>query len=105
VWANYLSNAVKYGGRPPHLEVQATAVDGVARFGVQDNGVGLSAEEQARLFAPFTRLHQVRISGHGLGLSIVQRIMDKLDGRAGVISHSGQGSFFYFELPPFADST
>lgn len=99
VWANYLSNAVKYGGRPPRLEVQATAVDGIARFGVQDNGIGLSEAEQARLFAPFTRLHQVRISGHGLGLSIVQRIMDKLDGRAGVASQPGQGSLFYFELP------
>ncbi len=99
VWANYLSNAVKYGGQPPTLELKATVAHNLVRFGVQDNGAGLSAEEQTRLFAPFTRLHQVRISGHGLGLSIVQRIMDKLDGRVGVISQPGQGSFFYFELP------
>lgn len=99
VWTNYLSNGVKYGGRPPHLEVVVSSANGMVRFGVKDNGRGLSAEESKRLFTPFTRLHQVRISGHGLGLSIVQRIMDKLDGRAGVISQPGEGSCFYFELP------
>ena len=99
VWANYLSNAIKYGGRPPSLELRASTSGNMARFGVKDNGEGLSAEAQARLFAPFTRLHQVRIGGHGLGLSIVQRIVSKLDGRVGIVSQPGEGSYFYFELP------
>lgn len=99
VWANYLSNAIKYGGRPPCLSLQALVDGEHARLGVRDNGAGLALAEQERLFAPFTQLHQVRIGGHGLGLSIVQRIMNKLNGRAGVQSDLGQGSFFYFELP------
>jgi len=100
VWANYLSNAMKYGGRPPRLEIRAsTTANGLVRYGIKDNGKGLSTEEQAHLFTPFTRLHQVQIGSHGLGLSIVHRILSKLDGRVGVVSQPGQGSFFYFELP------
>ncbi len=102
VWTNYLSNAFKYGGPPPRVEVGATEQEtGMVRFWVRDNGPGLSAEEQAALFTPFTRLHQARSTGHGLGLSIVQRIVEKMGGKVGVESSGvpGQGSTFYFELP------
>jgi two-component system sensor histidine kinase/response regulator len=71
----------------------------MARFWVQDNGPGLSTEAQARLFTPFTRLDQVHVQGHGLGLSIVRRIVEKLGGQVGVESRPGQGSRFYFTLP------
>jgi len=101
VWVNYLSNAIKYGGQPPRIEIGATKRGNVVRFWVKDNGPGVSPEDQRCLFTPFTRLDQVRAKGHGLGLSIVRRIMDKLDGRAGIESDGvpGQGSLFYFELP------
>jgi len=100
VWANYLSNAIQYGGRPPRVELGATVqADGRVCFWVRDNGPGLTPEEQARLFTPFTRLDQVRAKGHGLGLSIVQRIVKKLDGQVGVESQVGQGSVFTFTLP------
>ena len=100
VWVNYLSNAVKYGGRPPRIELGATVVEeGWVRYWVRDNGKGLSPEEQTRLFTPFERLHQVNVDGHGLGLSIVRRIVEKLNGTVGVESAVGQGSEFYFMLP------
>jgi two-component system, sensor histidine kinase and response regulator len=100
VWANYLSNAIKYGGDPPRAELGADLpADGRVRFWVRDNGPGLSPEDQARLFAPFERLHQVRAQGHGLGLSIVRRIVEKLGGEVGVESAVGQGSTFWFTLP------
>jgi PAS domain S-box-containing protein len=102
VWANYISNALKYGGRPPRVELGATIQeDNYVRFWVHDNGDGLLPEEQASLFTPFERVHQVRIEGHGLGLSIVQRIVHKLGGQVGVESEGipGQGSTFYFTLP------
>jgi PAS domain S-box-containing protein len=100
VWVNYLSNAIKYGGQPPRAELGAEAQpDGTIRFWVRDNGPGLTPEDQARLFTPFTRLDQVRAKGHGLGLSIVRRIMEKLGGQVGVESHVGQGSTFSFTLP------
>ncbi len=102
VWANYLSNAIKYGGKPPRLELGAETIGDDVRFWVADNGPGLTPEQQARLFTPFTRLHQVRATGQGLGLSIVRRIMEKLGGRAWVESKPGEGSTFYFTLPTAA---
>jgi signal transduction histidine kinase len=69
------------------------------RFWVRDHGSGLTAEEQAHLFTPFTRLSQVGTKGHGLGLSIVRRIVEKLGGAVGVESTVGEGSLFWFTLP------
>ncbi len=102
VWANYVSNALKYGGEPPRVVLGATIQpDGWVRFWVRDNGAGLTPAEQARLFTPFERLRQMRVRGHGLGLSIVQRIVRKLGGQVGVESNGseGEGSTFYFTLP------
>jgi PAS domain S-box-containing protein len=114
VWINYITNAFKYGGQPPRaelgadvLETETPEADDLAgkvrkkmvRFWVRDNGHGLTPREQERLFTPFERLHQVRVEGHGLGLSIVRRIVEKLGGEVGVESTVGQGSVFYFTLP------
>lgn len=103
IWANYISNGCKYGGKPPRLELGADLLDdGRVRFWVRDNGEGIPPEGQSRLFVPFTRLNQVRAEGHGLGLSIVRRIVERLGGQVGVESTGapGQGSLFYFILPP-----
>ncbi len=108
VWVNYLSNAIKYGGRPPRVELGAEVQrDGMVRFWVRDNGPGLKPEDQARLFAPFTQLNQIRAPGHGMGLSIVRRIVEKLGGQVGVESEGipGHGSVFSFFLPGVADTT
>lgn len=100
VWANYLSNGLKYGGRPPHLQLGGQPLaNGMARFWVQDNGSGLAEEEQSKLFQEFSRLHPQSIKGHGLGLSIVRRIVSRLGGEVGIKSEMGQGSIFYFTLP------
>jgi PAS domain S-box-containing protein len=100
VWVNYLSNALIYGGRPPRVELGATAqADDVVRFWVRDNGQGIPPEAQGRLFTPFMRLDRVRAKGHGLGLSIVRRIVEKLGGQVGVESEIGVGSTFWFTLP------
>jgi signal transduction histidine kinase len=106
VLTNYLSNAIKYGGRPPRVEVGATPyTDGTVLCWVRDNGLGLTAEQRARLFIPFTRLNQVSAKGHGLGLSIVQRIVEKLGGQVAVESEGhGRGSVFSFTLPPINGS-
>ena len=105
VWVNYLSNAMKYGGHPPRVELGATVQsDGRVCFWVRDNGTGISPEEQARLFKPFTRIDQVSTKGHGLGLSIVQRIVSKLGGQVGVESEIDQGSVFSFTLRGTASS-
>ncbi|MBN1979235.1 MAG: PAS domain S-box protein [Anaerolineae bacterium] len=102
VWINYVSNAIKYGGRPPQVELGGTEqADGAVRFWVRDNGDGLAVEAQSRLFTPFTRLSQVQVEGHGLGLSIVRRIVEKMHGQVGVESQGvpGKGCVFSFTLP------
>ena len=99
VWVNYLSNGILYGGRPPRLELGATVQDdSTVRFWVRDNGPGLSPEEQARLFTPFTRLNAGLTAGHGLGLSIVRRIVERMGGQVAVESEPGRGSTFSFTL-------
>lgn len=102
VWVNYVSNAIKYGGQPPRVEMGwdegGRQNSEFIRFWVRDNGPGLAAEQQARLFTPFLRLHKERAEGHGLGLSIVQRIVEKLGGQVGIESKPGQGSIFWFRL-------
>ena len=102
VWINYLTNACKYGGRPPQIQLGADVLsDGWVRFWVRDNGNGVLPEDHDRLFKPFTRLEQARARGHGLGLSIVRRIIERQGGQVGVFSRGvpGEGSEFYFTLP------
>ena len=101
VWVNYVSNGIKYGGRPPHLELGATILpDGMIKFWVKDNGPGIAPEDQAKLFIPHSRLDGVSAKGDGLGLSIVERIVTRLGGEVGVESEKGKGSTFSFTLPP-----
>ncbi len=101
IWVNYLSNALKYGGNPAYIQLGSEKVnDGTTiKYWVKDNGAGIPDEEQNQLFTPFTRLQTGRIDGHGLGLSIVQQIAEKLHGDVGVESQQGKGSLFYFTLP------
>lgn len=99
VWTNYMSNAIKYGGKPPEVWLGADEGDvDTIRFWVRDNGIGLSQDQTERLFLPFTRLHSDVPDGHGLGLSIVRRIVEKCQGTVGVESQPGKGSTFWFTL-------
>lgn len=101
VWVNYLSNAIKHGGRPPRAEFGAEVrPDGMPFFWLRDNGPGIPPDAQSRLFTPFTRLEQARTQGHGLGLSIVRSIVEKLGGEVSATSEEGEGSTFGFTLPP-----
>lgn len=101
VWMNLITNAIKYGGSPPKIELGSEVSGKYIKFWVRDNGNGLTEEEKEFLFTEFTRLHPKRskIKGYGLGLSIVERIVRKLNGQVGVSSTPGQGSTFYFKLP------
>ena len=103
VWLNYISNGLKYGGLPPYLELGADLQsDHLVRFWIRDNGPGISPEAQVDIFKPKDRTHELTVRGDGLGLSIVQRIVEKCGGRAGVVSQPGNGSTFWFTLPQAA---
>ena len=105
VWANYLSNGIKYGGCPPRLRLGATTIGGgMVRFWVRDNGPGISPEMKHCLFKPFCQPDQVKTEGYGLGLSIVRQIVEKLGGQVGVQSDyvPGEGCTFSFTLKQVA---
>ena len=102
MWLNLLSNALKYGGSPPGIELGGTPEGSHVRFWVRDNGKTLSPEDRKRVFVPFTRLQQERAAGHGLGLATVQRIVSKLGGRAGASAGPKGGNEFFFSLPAAA---
>lgn len=100
VWTNYLSNAIKYGGSPPRIELGADQNgDGKVHFWVRDNGQGLNDQQLNRLFEEFSRGDPTKAEGHGLGLSIVSRIVERLGGEVKVKSKVGEGSTFGFTLP------
>ena len=102
VWVNFLSNALKYVGRPGCIELGATLeTDGYWRFWIRDDGVGIVPAEQPHLFTAFYQTSRAGRGGHGLGLSIVKRIVERLGGTVGIESSGvpGEGSTFSFTLP------
>lgn len=103
IWTNYISNSIKYGGSPAIIKLGAE-VDpktGQICYWVQDNGSGVPQDKRDQLFVAFNRFDKVRAEGHGLGLSIVKRIINRLGGEVGYDFLDGIGSRFYFTLPPY----
>jgi len=101
-WSNLISNALKYGGEIPELNFGYEVKDeNEIIFYIHDNGKGLSKEQIDRLFIPFSLLENSEEGSHGLGLSIVKRIISKLNGSIWVESENvtGKGSKFCFTLP------
>jgi DNA-binding response OmpR family regulator len=102
VWVNYMSNAIKYGGNPPKIELfweKDPQRPGFLRYGVKDNGVGIPSGKEASVFEEFSRVGGEKTEGHGIGLSIVRRVVQRLDGNVGVYNlDPGPGCAFYFSL-------
>ena len=101
---NLIINAVRHGppGRP--VRVRARRVDGGVRIEVQDDGPGIAAEYQPRLFEKFYRVPGSEPGGAGLGLSIVRDVVEAHGGRVGVQSTPGAGATFWIELPDRQES-
>ena len=105
VWMNYISNAIKYGGDAPIIEIGCAAENKMIRYWVRDHGDGIPILRQPELFIQFSRLAPQISEGHGLGLSIVKRIIERLDGRVGYQDADGGGGCFWFTLPSTANCT
>ena len=102
VFQNLVSNAIKYGAGGGSILLRARATGTRVAVSVIDRGIGIAAAEQGRIFEPFYRAADViaaQIQGAGLGLSLVQRIVDAHGGRVEVQSTPGQGSEFIVTLP------
>ncbi len=97
---NLLSNAVKYHhpDRVPQVQLRCRPTEKQAVLEVQDNGLGLSQSQQAKLFNLFQRLH-VHVEGSGVGLYMVKRIVENAGGTITVHSELGVGSTFTVSFP------
>ena len=97
---NLLSNAVKFTSGGGRVTLAATADDGQVEISVRDTGVGISAEDQVRIFEEFTQVGTgVTQEGTGLGLALTKRLVELHHGRLGVESAPGEGSTFTVWLP------
>jgi signal transduction histidine kinase len=102
VLTNLIANGTKFVGPgvKPKVKVWAEQRDGFATISVQDNGIGISAENQARIFRVFERLHGADdYPGTGLGLAIVKKGVERMNGEVGVESSAGSGARFWVKLP------
>lgn len=102
VFENLVSNAVKYSPPGKKIFVRLKAEAGVVRFEVEDQGPGLSKEDQKKLFGKFARLSAKPTGGEhstGLGLSIVKRLVEAMNGKVWCESELGMGAKFIFTIP------
>jgi signal transduction histidine kinase len=98
---NLLSNAIKFvpPGVQPEITVSASVKQDLCRIVINDNGIGISEENQQRIFLPFARIYSEQdFPGIGLGLPSVRKAVELMGGRVGVESKLGRGSRFWIEL-------
>ncbi len=105
VWLNYLSNALKYGGTPPHIDILAELdkAGQNVRFTIKDNGKGVPGNLADDLFSPRPQLDLGK-TDYGIGLSMTQRMVNKCGGEVGFVNHD-EGCEFFFTLPAAGLST
>jgi len=98
-FSNPLGNAIKFvaPGTVPKIEVSAEQREDLIRFKIKDNGIGIPPKHQDQLFKLFHRA-QNRYPGTGIGLAVVRKAVERMEGRLGLESTLGQGSIFWFEL-------
>jgi PAS domain S-box-containing protein len=99
-FTNLLDNAVKFvsNGVTPHVYIHSERRDNGVRFWIEDNGIGISSDEKPRLFQMFHRVHTDAYPGTGIGLAIVRKAVERMDGEVGVESEPGKGSRFWLQL-------
>jgi signal transduction histidine kinase len=105
-FANLLNNAVKFvhPGQQPRVTVRAEKHDGSVRFWIEDDGIGISPEFQPYLFQMFRR-GSPDYDGTGIGLALVKKTCERMNGKVGVISDPGKGSRFWITLQAADGST
>jgi signal transduction histidine kinase len=105
VFDNLISNALKYArpGAPPSITVSHQIENQMVCFSVTDRGIGIPEAQRARVFQPFVRLLQLEATGSGIGLAIVQRIVELYGGRVWIEGNGHNGCTVKFTVPWLRD--
>jgi PAS domain S-box-containing protein len=102
LWSNLIDNAIKYSKSKPKtvIQIQGTIVDNQVIYSIQDNGIGFNPDYKEKIFKPFhTLLAPDGINSTGIGLALVERIVQRHNGKVWVEGTEGIGATFYFSLP------
>ncbi|HEY9715451.1 MAG TPA: sensor histidine kinase, partial [Chroococcales cyanobacterium] len=99
VVVNYLGNAIKFAPPDSKIEVSAQQIDSQVRVSVQDEGPGMTKDDQKKLFQKFYQTEDGKAEkGFGLGLAICKLIVESHGGKVGVESEPGKGACFWFKI-------
>jgi len=97
---NLLSNGIKYSKEDQPVRIQTEEQDGAIKIQVKDDGIGIPVADQKNMFTRFFRANNVtNIQGTGLGLTIVKRYLDLMNGKIWFESEEGKGTTFFVEIP------
>lgn len=101
---NLLSNGIKYSPEGKNVELHTQYAEGKISIQVKDYGIGIPADDQKLMFTRFFRAHNVvNIQGTGLGLTIVKRYLDLMNGKIWFESKEAEGTTFFIEIPKVED--
>jgi signal transduction histidine kinase len=105
IFDNLVSNALKFTrtGESPVVRISGSVQGPMAAFSVEDQGIGIPSTQRTRVFQPFVRLLISEAAGSGIGLTIIQRIVDLYGGKVWIDAAEGPGCIVRFTVPSFQE--
>jgi len=105
IFDNLVSNALKFAreGESPVVRISGHVEGPMVAFSVEDHGIGIPSTQRTRVFQPFVRLLRSEAVGDGIGLTIVQRIVEQYGGKVWIDGAEGPGCTIQFTVPSFQE--
>lgn len=106
LFQNLISNALKFkGDKDPIIDITYQEKETAYIFAIKDNGIGISAKQQSKIFGAFQRLHKNDYEGSGIGLAICEKVVKNHHGKIWLTSTPNEGTTFYFSIERMEKTT